>query len=300
MHKYTLILIIFSVSFYFNHCSSSDSEGEETVTISLDGALQDVELPAGVETQTVFTYQIPPLDSSEGVIDSVSIDIDSTLSKLNVSPGTGSLTTLQKITKYLDVMDASAVMTVRVGGNTETVCSNGVPYGPFQVNSDASGVEITNEESIDATNSTIEVINQGQVTMCLIVTPNIDLTFSLDEIDATIERGECGDPSDFSGTWSGTYTCTEDESDTPFGGSITLTVTQDENNASYTDDNGDTYTGQVCGDVFRFDRDNEFSDIETERGTLTLDSSTTATKRSTYRVINGEESGNCIDDLTRN
>lgn len=106
----------------------------------------------------------------------------------------------------------------------------------------------------------------------------------------------CGSPSDFSGTWTGTYECTPDPTcGEPSGGPITLEVTQNGCSATYTDGEA-TFAGSVCGDVFEFEGG---GDGYTESGTLMLVAPNMAMKESRYDNTVGDCGGDCADDLSR-
>jgi hypothetical protein len=112
--------------------------------------------------------------------------------------------------------------------------------------------------------------------------------------------GACGSPSDFSGTWTGTYQCTFRTSScgTTFGGDITLEVTQDGCAATYSDGT-DTFTGSVCGDTFDFEK-TAGDPGSTESGLVTLLTPTTARKESTFVSTDGSNcTGDCADNLSR-
>ena len=121
---------------------------------------------------------------------------------------------------------------------------------------------------------------------------------SLDDLHADVTQEDCDPPANFAGQWVGTYECGNSCSGFPFGGQISLTVTQDGTSASYTDDGGDMYTGQVCGNVFRFRRVGPV--VDDEVGSLTLEGADMATKRSTWRTTSEPFcGGHCVDVLTR-
>ena len=107
----------------------------------------------------------------------------------------------------------------------------------------------------------------------------------------------CGSPSDFSGTWTGTYECTFRDAlcGEPFGGDITLMVTQNGCAATYSDEEA-TYEGSVCGNVFEFEGGGPGY---TESGTLTLVTPNEATKESTFVNTGDSCTGDCADVLSR-
>jgi hypothetical protein len=114
--------------------------------------------------------------------------------------------------------------------------------------------------------------------------------------DGTCGEG-CGSPSDFSGTWTGTYECTfrEDQCGEPFGGEIALEVTQNGCSATYSDGDA-TFAGSVCGDVFEFEGGGPGY---TESGILTLVTPNMAMKESTFVNTEGNCTGDCEDNLSR-
>ena len=142
----------------------------------------------------------------------------------------------------------------------------------------------------------IQIVNRGTVTLCLLMQSSVDAMVSIGEVAMNVTQSECLDAADFSGTWEGTYKC-DNSCGGEFGGSMLLTVSQKGTNASYVDDEKYTYTGTVCGDVFRFTRSDN---VETESGTFTLIDANTAVKRSTWRSLSQFTCfGNCVDSLYR-
>ena len=144
--------------------------------------------------------------------------------------------------------------------------------------------------------ATLQIINLGSMSVCLTITPNIDALLSMDAVAVDITEGNCAVPANFAGTWNGTYQC-GNSCNEPFGGDIEMVVTQNGTQASYTDQGGDTFSGVVCGDMFRF----EYTGTGfVERGTLTLDGPNAATKRSTWRSTTAPYcGGDCVDYVTR-
>ncbi len=114
--------------------------------------------------------------------------------------------------------------------------------------------------------------------------------------DGTCGAG-CGSPSDFSGTWTGTYECTfrDAECGEPFGGDITLMVMQNGCAATYSDEEA-TYAGSVCGNVFEFEGGGPGY---TESGALTLVTPNEATKESTFVNTGDSCTADCADVLSR-
>ena len=131
--------------------------------------------------------------------------------------------------------------------------------------------------------------------VCLEVVSPVNATINVDQV--AVDVTPCKEtPEDFSGTWTGTYSCTNvgcsDDEDVP----ITLTITQDGPNAHYTDDQGGSFEGTVCGDVFQF---NGTGPGYWESGSLTLTGEDTATKTASWVADDNSCSGDCTDDLAR-
>jgi hypothetical protein len=169
-----------------------------------------------------------------------------------------------------------------------------VSYGPYNLSPGFFGEPEPEEVELDQ--STIQIVNNGTVVLCIEMVSAIDAVVSIDEVAFNITQSDCAETFDFSGVWQGTYEC-ENSCDSQFGGEIQLTITQNGTTASYTSDMGESYTGTVCGEVFRFEGSNEY---ENESGTLTRIDDNYAIKRSTWRS-NYEPYcfGNCVDSLYR-
>jgi hypothetical protein len=141
-------------------------------------------------------------------------------------------------------------------------------------------------------------MNAGPFALCLEVLSPVGGTFGLDGWVVDVEH-DCAVPAtDFSGTWTGTYQCSNSCTGQPFGGVSQITVTQDgAGRASYTDDGSETFSGTACGNEFRFVRNASQS---TERGVLRLTAAGRAEKRSTWRYsMSPYCGGECVDTLSR-
>ena len=104
------------------------------------------------------------------------------------------------------------------------------------------------------------------------------------------------EPADIAGVWIGTHTCTSSCGD-PFGGDVTLAITQNGAQASYTDSLGGAFAGTVCGAEFSYSCTDP---AVVETGKFTLTSENTATKTSHYRAATDPFcEGDCQDVLVR-
>lgn len=272
--------------------SGPSGDASYRLVAPLENAVVDVPLLANQPQTINLTLQLPP---DIGVVESAVIDVEGTLEHVTIDGVPLLQLIARKAARLLGQADeVGAVATIRVGSDPETVCETGITYGPFTVSHGTSLV--VDPPTATANEATLEVINLGLMTICLTVTANIDATLSVDAVAIDIAEGRCDAPTDFSGTWSGTWGCVNNCGGNE-GGDIVLVVTQDGTDASYTDDGGITYTGVVCGDMFRFEYVGEYY---RERGTLTLTGPDTALKRSTWRSHTPPYcGGDCTDYLTR-
>lgn len=278
-------------------CSSDDpakpgNGSPYRLVAPLENAVVDVQLTANQPTTLNLTLQLPP---DIPLITAAQIDIAGTLDHVRIDGIPLWKLVARKAARLLGKADDfGATATLRVGSDPETVCETGVQYGPFEVSHGTSLV--VTPETVAADGATLQIINMGSMTVCLTITPNFDALLSVEAVAMDITEGNCSSPSNFAGTWNGTYQCGND-CGTPFGGDVQLVVTQNGTQASYTDQGGDTFSGVVCGDMFRF----EYTGTDfVERGTLTLDGPNAATKRSTWRSTTAPYcGGNCVDYVTR-
>lgn len=278
-------------------CSDDDPAGPRAgepyrLVAPLENAVEGVPLVANQPTTIALTLQLPP---DIPTVESAVIDVAGTLEHVTIDGIPLWKLIARKVARLLGKADdIGATATIRVGSNPETVCESGIAYGPFTV---SHGTALVVEPATaTADQATLQVINMGAMTICLTVTANIDAMLSVDAVVMDIAEGRCDTPADFSGTWTGTWQCGNSCGE-PFGGDITMVVTQQGTNASYTDQGGDTFTGVVCGNMFRFEFNGE---SYRERGTLTLGEDGTATKRSTWRNHSPPHcGGDCVDQLVR-
>jgi hypothetical protein len=280
----------------FQSCSDEDpsdpADGTPVrVVVPLEGAISDAQVFADQTSEFVVTLQIPP---DYRLIRSFELDAEGSARHVSVN-GISLLSLIRaRLSRGLGLSGGeSAEATIRVGNDPTTVCSEGIAYGPFQVTH--SGSTEVDPETVEADEPTLEIINSGQIVMCVSITPTVDATFSVDSVEVTISEESCGTPANFAGAWTGIYEC-GNSCGNPFADEIEITVTQNGTSASYSDGSA-TFTGTVCGNRFRFER---VTGSEIERGTLTLEDGNHATKRSTWRSTQPPWcGGNCVDVLTR-
>lgn len=262
-----------------------------TVSLPLEGALTDIPLHSEQTVHVQFTLQ-PPVEL--GPIATAELDVSATMDHLTITP----FLSKRNIGALVPLLSGQQIAQsyIRVGNNPETVCSEGVTYGPFSVSATFFEGASPDVETIELNAPTISIINNGSAVICLEVYSAFEGMFSVSELKGTITEEECAAPANFAGIWSGFYECGNTCGEV-FGGTVDILVTQSGNTASYVDASGDRYEGKVCGNVFRFER---IGNDEIERGTMTIIDATHAIKRSTWRGRSAPFcAGDCEDQLTR-
>ncbi len=272
--------------------STPRNQTPQRILAPLEGAVTDVPLVANVPTEIAFTVYLPP---DIGAVDAATIDVEATLDQIRID-GVPLLQLLaRKLARVLgQAEDLGATALIRIGSDAATVCEEGILYGPFDV-AHTTALEVT-PPTAEADAATLQIINQGAMSICVEITANFDAALSVDGIAVDLTEANCTTSANFAGTWTGSYQCGSSCGE-PFGGPIELTVTQSGSQASYSDDLGESFTGRVCGDVFRFER---VGTDYIERGTLTMTGPNSAVKRSTWRNVEAPFcGGDCSDELTR-
>jgi hypothetical protein len=295
-----LMLLFVSISFWwlFKGCSGGGGGGgggsapRTHMVLPLDEPLS-FQVHSNQTSTFTYTYQ---LRTDMPVYDSFKID-PATVSHITVTAGLVQAPSLKdRLASLASIATDTAEVFFRIGSNSDTVCTAGNPYGPYSISLDtlAQIVGVT-PEHVPPNPGTLEIINKGSIAMCMVVTSPIDATFSIDSAEVDVTESDCGTPANFGGTWSGEFTC-GNSCGGPFGGPIELTVTQNGSAASYSD-GSTTFSGKICGNVFRFETQDASS---MERGTMTMNPDGSAEKRSTWRTtIEPICEGDCTDNLTR-
>jgi hypothetical protein len=270
--------------------------GTERIYVSVADYIKDIEVTANQPTEIKFTYE---LASPSQAYTAISIDLQETLDSVSVNvAGLNKSNPLGFLANLVSVASAAteAQVTARIGyaEDVDTVCQTGSLYGPFTITG-TTQPETIDPPTISAEPSALSVINTGSFVVCLEVVSPVNAIINVDEVAVDVTPCE-ETPADFSGTWTGTYSCTNvgcpDDENVP----ITLTVTQDGHSAHYTDDQGGSFQGTVCGNVFRF---NGTGPGYRESGTLTLTGEDKATKTATWVADDNSCKGDCTDNLAR-
>jgi hypothetical protein len=273
---------------------NTSSSQSNTVSIPLEGTHSDIKIMANQKVRKVFTFHMLP---DVGVIEGIKIDVKATLDKAKISSGLNKKTGLQKLQRLLSEQQVKVFF--RFGTDPATVCEEGEEFGPktatfSYLNSPKAG-------EIDLPKSAIKILNGGFIVICTDLISSFDVTLNIDKIETKIRENECGAPQKFHGYWKGVYRCdqtVDGRYEGSFGDSITIRMTQDGDEAAYTNLKDENYTGRICGDIYKFERS---GNKESERGTMALVGEDRAVKRSTYQSKSGENSfsGNCVDSLVR-
>jgi hypothetical protein len=280
-----------------NSGSSTPSTPETTtatITIPMGDTLQNVSVLANQTTQFVFTHAIPPT-----TVTSWKPNLSATISQIHVMvPTLASFSDVLAFVKAAATESVSLSVRVAPASQRSTVCTTGIPYGPFTVNLTSAFLPSTVSPSTpEADAQTLAVMNAGAYVICVQIMSPVALMFSLDGWVVDVQQDCAAATASFAGPWSGTYTCTDTCTNEPFSGSVQLTVTQDSTGkASYTDEGGTTFSGTICGGEFRFVHN---AADETERGSLKFTGSNTAQKTSTWLHSTLLCGGVCTDTLAR-
>lgn len=272
-----------------------DGSGMETrFNLPLAAAVGAVEIQGGEMTTFRQTFDLPGL---MGPLESVTIDLADTLNSAEVTMLDDDMK------RQATAQNSSSTVTYRVGTmeQAETVCETGVLYGPFIVALDANDQPTSIDPPTSAlTAASVEVINTGQFSVCVQVMSKRRAMVSVGNlaVDATAESsGDCASPSNFAGDWQAEFICTDSCDPEGFGGEFATTITQEGNQASYSDGQA-TFSGRVCGNVFTFSANEGAGFVET--GTLTLNTDGSATRQSHYRNNDTPNcEGDCQDTFTR-
>lgn len=256
-----------------------------------------VDVRANRTERFVFTYQLPPTATR---IASATIDGPATLGQVTrLSPVSVKALARRLFPAASGPATDNVRALFRVGNDPERVCSSAKVYGPYNASilGSSLGFATGSPTSATADDQTLQIVNLGPLAVCMEILSTIDASFSVNGVAWDVTSADCGAPGNFDGHWTGTYSCENSCTGEPFGGGIDLTVSQDGSVASYTDNGGVTFSGTVCGQAFRFEQASAF---ETERGIMTLDNATSATKRSTWRTNASPFcGGDCVDRLHR-
>jgi chitodextrinase len=179
----------------------------------------------------------------------------------------------------------------------DTVCDDGWLYGPYFLTG-TDKPETSDTQTVSAEPSTVDLINIGDFAMCIQISSPIDMTLSIK--DYSVDVTTCDeDPADFAGTWVGTYSCFNEGCADEINEPITLYITQNDHSAQYTDDQGATFEGTVCGNEFVFNGGVEGPGGYFEKGKFTMNSDGTLNKESSFLNNNGSCRGDCEDFLER-
>lgn len=275
-------------------CGGGGSSDSFEGTLNIGAKGQNIPLTADETWSRAFTVTFD-VSRFGGPYTALVLDLQENLSNLTFAPQPPSNdlsgqvvplgTTTGSVTLFVAPADAA------------NACTDGEPYGPFTVTFDTSSQpQSISPPTLEASQTTIDIINVGAFSVCVQVTIPVTALASLGQLDVAL----CDEPiAAIAGTWFGPYSC---GGNCPESGEVTLTITQDSeipSRASYADDGGANYEGTVCGNSFSFE--GGLAGAYTESGTFIMDpGGQTATKTSTYtEVFPGTCSGTCSDDLER-
>lgn len=270
--------------------SGSGPSALNTIDVPVSALIGDVEVSSDDANIFKFVFDMP-IDIVS--VSDMTVDLTKSLSALTVTPDVS-----KTFYAALDGSDTAQVYAyVATASDNEVVCDTGEQYGPFDITiSDTFQPVSIDPPQATATPSTLWIINSGSFSVCLEL--HSPIAGNLDIGSAAVATESCNqEPMNIAGDWEGTYSCTNTCGND--GGSILLTIRQDGDRATYTDESGASYSGMVCGDTFTFDGGAE---TFTESGEFRLtDNINTARKTSNWKNLPQYAacSGSCIDNLTR-
>jgi hypothetical protein len=170
-----------------------------------------------------------------------------------------------------------------------TVCDTGVLQGPYTI----KGGALVDGKTVTPSQPVLRNINTNDIAICLIITSPVDAILNASADKVVVNTDTCDQPAaDISGTWSGNYSCTDSCYTDGFAGIVELSIEQDGYGATYTDDEGGSYEGTVCGNVFKFSGGGPGY---TESGTFTLNADGSGSKTSSWANTENSCHGDCSD-----
>lgn len=298
------VVLALPVALLITGCGSSSSGSNVTSeTLALGSSAKNVELIAGAPITRKFTYTYPGDITSRG---DYSINMIETLSNVTLSSapiaGNGSIfETLRLLAlgaikqAFAAEQPAQVVVHISYAGDPD-VCNS--PYiGQDTILGAVGSPPTGNVSTAQLTQEAKDIINAGAFELCVVTTPPVSGYVTVPGVVVDFESCEAP-ATDITGTWSGTYQCSNFGTTNPTeGGDIILTITQNTDGSyHYDDDGGASYDGHLCGSKFRFNGgvDTEY----TENGTLVFNG-TSATKSSHWVSVSLTSGGTCSDVLQK-
>ena len=148
------------------------------------------------------------------------------------------------------------------------------------------------------------MVNSGSMSICIEVESNVGADLNVDQLDFEVE--DCNEtPAIIAGTWNSQYSCTNSGCpDDPLQ-QVTYTITQNGDRATFVDnDDGASYSGTVCGNVFNFNGGLFIAPGPPEQGydesgKFILTGSNSATMTSKWIELDDSCMGTCSETLTK-
>ena len=291
----SVVLTILVVAWVIS-CGGGGSSGGGG-NISFGPAGQGIILEAGSPYSFIFTVTFVPEDFG-GPYESIILNLEDNLGYVDFTPGASSA---GLSVQPLSEVPITLTIWVAPADAASTVCTEGIQYGPYDITLDELSLPVSvSEEALAAGQSTLDIINVGAFAVCIEITSPIDAVTGMDGADFAL----CDESiANMAGSWVGTYYCTgncpEGTPEEPLG--VSLDITQDPSKpgyATYEDEVGAFYSGNICGFTFSFDGGLE--GVYDESGHFVMDpGGFTATKTSYYRSLVDSCRGNCYDTLSR-
>ena len=265
-------------------------------SINIGDKGKDIDLTGGQEWSMAYTVNYD-VGRFGGPFGSLSLNLQDNLSGITFTPQGVPAGLSARAVPLLDPDTGTLTLRVAPAEAISTVCTDGVPIGTFTITLDESYQPMSvTPPTVEATQTTMDVINIGSYSVCIQVTSPVNAVADLNRVEFGITQCASA-PADMAGAWAGTYTCVSNCGGED--GSVELTIVQDAGNmsaASYTDGEAN-YEGSICGNRFSY-KGGSVTEGYKESGTFVMDpDGIHATKTSTYRSLDGNCWGDCTDTL---
>ncbi len=285
--------------------SPQQSFSSNNYTASLGTDFKNVKMESGKQTEIKFTYTLPASITS---YKSFSVNLADTMQYVTVSssPVVKKFNIFEKSKMFAGITKAFAATTTQVTVHISypedpDVCSSPIMVGPYEFMGDIGSQPSSATSSTSTSNSGVtDIINAGIFDICVVISP-LPIDAYLSVTDVSVDLEPCDETpvaeSDFLGTWTGYYDCTNfgtsDAVDLP----IALTITKNPDGSYHYEGSIGVFDGHLCGNKFKFNGGEAGS--YTESGTFTVNGDGTATKTARWNSIPlGTSGGECFDELT--
>jgi len=291
-------------------CSSGGGGGGTTgpattdlkITAGVPSANQDVAVAGGGSGTIAQVYTVPATLGAGLAVTDVSVNLNDTLDlpssvfKARAKPGVpaGARGAAGDSVGQMTVWIGPSFLGTGVCGSPDAIM-----YGPVAITETAGGGAAADPPTVQATLPTVNVINTGSAAICVQIDADQDIDAHFEEVAMDVTT--CDDAATFiGGEWEGTYTCRNSGGCADESGDVFIFLGQDtgSHSATYTDDGGGSFSGEVCGNEFRFDGGYGSPVLFVqEGGTFTVTGPGQARKHSEWHDVPPGTCGGVCDDV---